>query len=79
MVAAAPELNDNKQWCSSMNDILTFLENERRLTCIQDRTQVLMFGRGKIQFYGANIFVFIICLKQIFLGRTKFGGTQNEF
>jgi len=28
---------------------------------------------------GGKIFVFMICLKQIFLGRTKFGGEQTDF
>jgi len=31
-----------------------------------------MFG-GQIHLYGGNIFIFVICLKQIFLGTTQFG------
>jgi len=42
-------------------------------TSAQDRSQVLGFG-GQMHLFGAKVFVFIICLKQIFLGTTKFGG-----
>jgi len=38
----------------------------------QTRSQVLRFG-GQNTFFGGNIFVFTICLKQIFLSTTKFG------
>jgi len=35
---------------------------------------------GQIHFYwGGKIFVFIICLKQIFLSTTKFGAAQKRF
>ena len=34
--------------------------------------------RGQIHFYGGKILIFIICLKQIFLSTTKFGGHKKN-
>jgi len=42
----------------------------------QARSQVFRFGE-KIHFYGGKILIFIICLKQIFLSKTKFGGHKK--
>ena len=39
--------------------------------------QVLKFGGEKNTFQGVNILFFIICLKQIFVCATKFGGHKN--
>jgi len=39
----------------------------------QDRSQVLKFGEEKNRHLGGKIFVFILCLKQSFLGTPKFG------
>jgi len=43
----------------------------------QARSQALRFG-VKNTFYGGKIFVFILCLKQIFMGTTKFGVAQKN-
>jgi len=42
----------------------------------QAHSQVFRFGE-KIHFYGGKILIFIICLKQIFLSKTKFGGHKK--
>jgi len=44
----------------------------------QARSQVLRFG-GANTFLDGTIFVFIIFLKQIFLGTRNFGGAQKKF
>jgi len=44
----------------------------------QARSQVLGFG-GKNTSLGGKIFVFIVCLKQVFLRTTKFGGRKRDF
>jgi len=34
---------------------------------------------GEIRFKGGKIFVFVVCLKQTFLGTKKFGEVQKKF
>jgi len=46
-------------------------------TQFQARRQFLGSGRGKIHFWRGKIFVFVMCLKQIFLGTTQFEGEQK--
>ena len=57
-----------------MNQIWPPIKNA--WTLLQVRSQVLTFG-GENLFLGGKILVFMICLKQIFLGTTNFGGAQN--
>jgi len=51
--------------------------NCRQFCQKEARSQVLRFGGGKIHLQEGKIFVFIICLKQIFLSTTKFGGHKK--
>jgi len=62
------------KWPSKQNILIAekFWQN-------QVRSQVLRFEGGKILFKVGKIFVFIICLKQIFLSTKTLGGTQNRF
>jgi len=55
--------------------IIIFLQT--CLGIVQARSQVLSFGEVKYISVG-QIFVIIVCLKQSFLSRTKFGVAQNK-
>jgi len=46
---------------------------------MQARSQVSRFGGAQYIFRGSKIFAFTICLEQIFMGATKFGGAQKKF
>jgi len=56
----------------------TFIHPDKPSGMEQARNQALRF-EGQNAFLGGKIFVFIICLKQIFLSTTKFGGAQKIF